>query len=539
MSLEEGRGDRDRMRRALGQAVVRFGGVRNISGISLVALLCASAFAPLAASWSAGALASVVGNAGAEVLAGVVTQALDALRGRNRGRPATGEEIERAVARGLEAALAEVGEHGTAVREATCELLRELGATRAVVEQASEVGEQTRADVVSCLTRLARLSAQFDEFAPLSEEIYQATWRIEEMVREHLVEARAADERLREHGMMLAQIRDLLERGERATSIAASAWPECPYLGLAPFTAREERIFFGREVPVDQLREKLKDWLDGGGVLLVTGASGAGKSSLLRAGLVPRLSREGVFAYGSARWPCRVLTPHNAPLRELAAGLAGLVPDTGFREVFDVLSRDPGQAARFASDAARAAGGPGARLILIVDQFEELFTLAAQDPRGHAERGKFVDALHAMAEQPVEPGGRPPALVVVAVRGDFLDRALAYPPLADAHDKGPFAVRPITERELRDAVTGPAGEAGVGIDDDLVEEIVREARAQAGSPTVEAGALPLVSQALRATWEKCDGQRLTLSAYRRVGGLANAVDRDATAALKSLDGPLR
>jgi len=320
-------------------------------------------------------------------------------------------------------------------------------------------------------------------------------------------------------------------------------WSGCPYLGLVPFEERDAKVFYGRTELVAQLVQRLLERLDRPGMLLVTGESGAGKSSLLRAGLMPRLAA-GALGPGSERWPRRVIRPAGSPLRELAmqlADVAGADPVSVYRS----LSATPGEAPMLVEHAVRTATGrdadtgPGAsadaaaavpsRLVLVVDQFEELFTAGRDAGAGQVEQEAFIAALHAAATAPADPQKRPSALVVAAVRADFLGRLIAYPPLKAALDDGPFTVGPMTEAELRLAVTGPAAEAGLVVAPALVEAVIAELREGAGGG-LGSGALPLMSQAMAATWEHREDSELTLRAYRRAGGVADAVNRSAQAA---------
>ena len=334
-------------------------------------------------------------------------------------------------------------------------------------------------------------------------------------------------------------------RGQAAPG-SGPVWARCPYLGLVPFEEGDARVFYGRGELTDQLVQKLAARLDGTGILLVAGESGTGKSSLLRAGLMPRLAA-GVLGPGSERWPRRVIRPTASPLQALAeqlAEVAGADPVSMYRS----LSAAPGEAATLAELAVRTVTGRGARtrsrgpadaefapprLVLVVDQFEELFTANRDAEAGRVEREAFIAALHAVATCPAGPQKLPPVLVVAAVRADFLGRLIGYSPLKAALDAGPFTVGSMSEAELRLAMTGPAAEADLAVQPALVEAVIAELREGTGAG-LRSGVLPLMSQAMAATWELREGSELTLRAYRRAGGVADAVNRSAQAAHDTL-----
>ena len=307
----------------------------------------------------------------------------------------------------------------------------------------------------------------------------------------------------------------------------------CPYRGLLPFSESEAAVFYGRERLAAELAAKLADRIGHGGMVVVTGASGSGKSSLLRAGLLPILA-QGQQIPGSDRWPCIVMTPTKDPLTELAARLAAVGGSDTF-SVRDGLARHPDQAhlavwpAALAAETRRdrepAASGDGAaRLVLVVDQFEQVFTLNPE-PDGAATRQAFITALCSAAANPVGPGQEPPALVVIAVRGDFWDRCAAVPELVGALQDGQFVVGPMTESELRVAITGPAEAAGLRIDHGLTDTILEDLRVAGAHRT--AGVLPLLSQAMALTWERREGDRLTSHGYAQAGGVSHAVQTGA------------
>ena len=169
--------------------------------------------------------------------------------------------------------------------------------------------------------------------------------------------------------------------------------------------------------------------------------------------------------------------------------------------------------------------------MLIVDQFEQVFTLNP-DLGGEATRQAFITALCAAATNAVGPEQVPPALVVIAVRGDFWDRCAAIPELVGALQDGQFVVGPMTESELRVAITGPAETAGLRIDPALTDTILGDLRAAGADRS--AGVLPLLSQAMALTWEQREDDRLTSHGYAQAGGVSHAVQTGADRAYDTL-----
>ena len=331
---------------------------------------------------------------------------------------------------------------------------------------------------------------------------------------------------------------------ERVGAIEAGDgyWLGCPYLGLVPYRAQDKTVFYGREKMTERLQQRIVlDYATRGGLLVVTGPSGAGKSSLLNAGLVPALNA-GATPEQSRRWVCRVMTPTGHPLRELALVLADVIGRPA-RELDEMLSLDPARAGQLVAEAlsrrAVEQGGPGEssrrqRLVLVVDQIEELFTRLSADQVGKQERAAFVAALQSLTVHQERWSGTVPGIVVVSVRGDFADRLLEFDTLAAAYEAGPFVVRPMTQAELRRAVTGPATEAGLSVEPGLVDEVVRKAHERPDTLALESGVLPMVSEVMARTWERRQGNRLTLRAYQRAGGLENAVEQAADEVLETL-----
>ena len=265
----------------------------------------------------------------------------------------------------------------------------------------------------------------------------------------------------------------------------------CPYLGLAPYGTEHAGLFHGRGKAIRTLVARVGE----ARLVVLSGPSGAGKSSLVRAGLAPVLARGGVPGCPAAK--VVVVTPGAAPVDVLGPLLA-------------------------VDDADGSASEP---VVLVVDQFEELWTAGA----GAGERAAFADALLAMLADGVI------ARAVLVLRGDYLGRLAEHAELAARGAEGLVLVPALTEPELRGVVEGPAAAVGVAVDPDLTDAVVRDVHGQA------AAALPLLSTALAGAWEHRDGDELTLGAYVRAGGVTGALAATAEAALGSLgpDGPDR
>ncbi|MGI5426977.1 hypothetical protein [Streptomyces sp. CA-179760] len=342
----------------------------------------------------------------------------------------------------------------------------------------------------------------------------------------------------------------------------------CPYRGLASYRREDARWFFGRERSTDAFVAQLGAVAEAGGLVMLVGASGAGKSSLLNAGLVPAL-RDGALGDDGAELGRErkvvQLVPGGDPLAELTRCVPELGPILlSGAEATDVPSatepeqgveeRDASTAEQgaeqaeqaeqaesgvpFSPDAVRAAvaawarrvAPSGARPVVIVDQFEETFTLCPDE----ADRRAFIEALHAACS----PAGRDepaPAVVVLGIRADFYERCLRYPELADALQHRHMVLGPLTTAELREAVTGPAKAVGLELEPGLAELIVREVSADGPRGAHDAGVLPLLSHALLATWQRRKAGRLTLAGYRAAGGIQGAVAATAERAWSGLD----
>ncbi len=246
---------------------------------------------------------------------------------------------------------------------------------------------------------------------------------------------------------------------------APRAGTECPYRGLLAFQAADRDLFFGRDDVIEVALRRLRR----GGLLAVVGASGSGKSSLLRAGLAGAADAGEIPGIARAH----VITPGADPLLDLSGA---------------------------------------ADVLVVVDQFEELFT-SCDDP---ARRAAFIESLLAVTGP-----------VVIGVRADFYGELSLHTAMAEAVSANQILLGPMTETQLRDAITEPARIASLKLEPGFVDVVLRDV---AGEP----GALPLLSHALRATWERRDGRTLTVEGYHETGGVTSALARTADDVVEGL-----
>ncbi|MEU6221733.1 AAA family ATPase [Streptomyces sp. NPDC047022] len=340
------------------------------------------------------------------------------------------------------------------------------------------------------------------------------------------------------------------EDEERPPAEAPAVPGVCPYRGLASYRQQDARWFFGRERSTDSLVAQLRAAEKTGGLVMLVGASGAGKSSLLNAGLVPALHNgalgdgigraKGVLQFVPGADPLAELTRRIPELAHVVSAAKEAAEETEARETKE--ANEPGSTARFVQEAgaavtawARRETSSDSPAVVIVDQFEEAFTLCSDESNRHT----FIQLLHA-ACSPAGPGEPAPAVVVLGIRADFYEQCLGYPELADALQHRHMVLGPLTTTELREAVTGPAKAVGLELEPGLAELIVREVSAdgpRGNGPrgTHNAGVLPLLSHALLATWQRRTSGRLTLAGYRAAGGIQGAVAATAERAWSGLD----
>ena len=247
----------------------------------------------------------------------------------------------------------------------------------------------------------------------------------------------------------------------------------------------------------------------------IVGASGSGKSSLLRAGFVAGLERGELV--GSTGWTTVVFTPGARPLAELAAHLGPVCGDSAVDLLHD-LESDP-RALDVAIRQALSTRPAGSKIVLVIDQLEELFTLCKDEE----DRRRFLDAVVDAASALDAP-----SVIVTALRADFFGHFAAHDAVARLLERHTLLLGPMDERGLRDAIEGPARVAGLTLEPGLADVILRDV---AGEP----GALPLLSHALLEMWSRRDGRTLTIAGYQASGGVAGAIARSADAVYDKLD----
>ncbi|MGF1535356.1 MAG: caspase family protein, partial [Elainellaceae cyanobacterium] len=291
----------------------------------------------------------------------------------------------------------------------------------------------------------------------------------------------------------------------------------CPYKGLSYFDCNDEdpKYFFGREALTDQLLDHVRQQ----SFLAIVGASGSGKSSVLRAGLLHQLKR-GRRLLGSDQWEVRIMLPGENPLQNLALAFVD--------EELPKLDRaeQVGKAERLIE-----AGADGLRrlvstsdvpkVVLVVDQFEEVFTLC-QDS---AEREEFfsvlLGALEAMPEQ---------LCLVVAMRSDFVGKCFEqdYSGLAQRVQANLVAVTPMNRDELTDAILEPTKRVNLSVEPELVKELLDDVEKSPGN-------LPLLQYTLRELWNQRQENRLQLKTYAQLGGVTGTLQQRADAVYGALD----
>ena len=297
---------------------------------------------------------------------------------------------------------------------------------------------------------------------------------------------------------------------------------EPPFKGLRFYDVDDAHLFFGREGWIDRLTQRLTLILSArerqrDRFLAIVGASGSGKSSLVRAGLIPALQQGQVVSNSLtvvkeySHWPIHLITPTTHPLRALAISLTRGVDSTRMTTtLMDDLARDYRTLDITVHKILMSTLAK--HLFLIIDQFEELFTLCQDE----AERHSFISNLVTAAA--AETAG--PTFIVIVLRADFYHRCAHYSDLRSMLSQSQEYIGPMNQNDLCRVIEEPIIRNGFQIEDGLAERLLQDV----GS---ELGTLPLLSHALLETWQRREGLQLTHQGYQASGGVRGAIAKTA------------
>ncbi|MFE6857637.1 hypothetical protein [Nocardia sp. NPDC057668] len=285
--------------------------------------------------------------------------------------------------------------------------------------------------------------------------------------------------------LQIGRWRDLWKSCVAERAVTPADTDKCPYPGLTQYTVADTALFAGRSAATVELAELVTA---SPGIVALVGASGAGKSSLIQAGLIPALTAES--------WQTQVLSP-----------------------------------ARSTRETLLTLAWEGEHRLLVIDQFEELFSALTTEP----DRIAYIEALHALTEP---TAGTPPITVLLAIRADFYPNCMEHPILLTALGTRSYPLGPMTRDELEQAIDRPAEVHGLTLEPGLRELVIRELGNMnygRADHQYSAGLLPLLSHVMAATWEQRKGRVLTFTGYRAVGGISGSVTATANRAWQSLD----
>ena len=288
----------------------------------------------------------------------------------------------------------------------------------------------------------------------------------------------------------------------RAGELTSLTDADNPYKGLRSFDSADATDFYGRERLVERLLARLGEPGERGRFVAVVGPSGSGKSSVVKAGLLPAIRRDGL----TGTWFTVEMTPAPHPFEALQDALFGVAVDPPASLLELLADHDSG----IRKAVARVLPDDGSQLLLVVDQFEELFTQVDNET---ADR--FLDALvSAMTDEHSR------LRVVATLRADFYDRPLRHRGLGELLREGTEIITPMTPEELDRAITGPVERSGITFEPALVAELVRDV-------VDRAGALPLLQYTLTELFDCRRGNRIALGGYHELGGVSGALVKRA------------
>lgn len=282
--------------------------------------------------------------------------------------------------------------------------------------------------------------------------------------------------------------------------------PENPYKGLRAFQEADSSDFFGRTALTDQIIERLQEDTPIAQFLAIIGPSGSGKSSVIKAGVIPRLRDDAIP--GSKNWFMVEMVPGAHPFEELEAALLRVAINPP-ASLLSQLKED--EMGLFRAIKRVLPDDQTTELFILIDQFEEVFTLVESEET----RRNFLKALLKAVSEP-----RSRVRLVVTLRADFYDKPLFYGEFGNLIRQRTEVVLPLSPEELERAIAGPAERVGLRLEPGLIKEVVEDVGEQPG-------ALPLLQYALTELFERRDGRTLTLKAYQESGGVSGALARRA------------
>ncbi|CAG1001284.1 Serine/threonine-protein kinase PrkC [Anaerolineae bacterium] len=285
-----------------------------------------------------------------------------------------------------------------------------------------------------------------------------------------------------------------------------------PYKGLRAFEEADAADFFGRATLVQQFLERLKENDRYPNFLAVVGPSGSGKSSLVKAGLLPALRKGAIL--GSEKWFMAHILPGAHPLEEIELALVRLATTPGL-SLLTQLQENPRGLLR----VVRKLFPDKVTLLLVIDQFEEAFTMS----RSAEETRFFLDSLYAAVTDPHSP-----LKLIITLRADFYDRPLMHQDFSQLMDSRTQVVTPLSPAEIEESICAPAAQVGVTLEPGLAPLMVAEVSAQPG-------ALPLLQYALTELFDARQDHHMTQAAYQVLGGVSGALARRAEEVMSSLD----
>jgi WD40 repeat protein/serine/threonine protein kinase len=384
--------------------------------------------------------------------------------------------------------------------------------------------ESQTADLVESLTRreqeILQLIIEGKSNKQIAQELFlelsTVKWHINRVYKKLGVRSRVqAIVRARELNLIVSTDETELESAQQPGISVILPEPANPYKGLRAFEAADNRDFFGREALIEQLLSRLGSPESGQRILPATkraerflaivGPSGSGKSSLVKAGLIPALWSGQIT--GSEKWFIVDMLPGSRPLDDLEIALTRIAADQA-GNLREHLGRDDHGLVRAAK---LILPNDESELVLVVDQFEEIFTLVEDEK----DRSQFMALIHRAV---TDPRGR--VRVIITLRADYYDRPLQYSGFGELVRSHLETLLPLTAEELERAIVNPAHQAGLNFESGLVATIIEDVNYRPGG-------LPLLQFALAELFEQRDGRMLTNHAYQALGGAAGALARRA------------